>query len=82
MIHHRPNIIHPLLERRHVQHLVRKTGPAPVNKKHPRKTAQPLQEIGRLRKVPGLFDVGGPARDEHQVRGATPELLVGNVEFA
>jgi hypothetical protein len=80
-VHHRADVVHALLERRHRRDAIGHSGPATIEQHHARERRQTAQERGERRHLPRLLDVRHPAGDHDHV-GTLAEHLVGDVHVA
>jgi hypothetical protein len=81
-IHHGPHVIHPLLERRDAANAIGEPRPALVEPDEPRERAQALEEAGRPRMLPLIFQVRHEAGDDDEAERPASRHLVGDVQTA
>ena len=81
-IHHGPHVIHPLLERRDAANAIGEPRAALVEPDEPRERAQALEEAGRPRMLPLIFQVRHEAGDDDEVERPASRHLVGDVQTA
>src|SRR5439155_12715053 len=81
-VHDGPHVVHALLERVDSAETVREPRAALVEADEPRERAQPLEEVGRPRVLPLVFEMGHKAGDEDEVKRPRARDLVGDVEIA
>jgi len=77
-IHHRPDVIASLLQRRQTQHPVRQAGTPLIEKKHPRMLGKTAQQGSPARCLPPQLHVGDNARHDDHVKRALTQHLVGD----
>ena len=81
-VHHRADVVHPLLERRQLRHAVREAGAALVEQDQPRERGEPEEEARERGLLPEVLEVRDPAHHEHEVERAVAHDLVGDVDVA
>ncbi len=81
-VHHRPDIVHPLLEGGSGSHRVRQPRAALVEHDQPGEAGQPLQEARDRRLGPLEVEVREPAPHVDEVEWALAQYLVGDVDIA
>jgi hypothetical protein len=81
-IHHRADVVHPLLQRRQVLDRVRQPIPAHVEEDQPPVAGEPAQEPLGLGVLPHQLDVARPVEGDHDINRAIPEGLVGDLEVS
>ena len=77
-VHHRPHVVDPLLQGRHLGDRVGQSVAALVEEDQARERAEPLQEVSHRRRLPLELEVGGEAEDEDQVDRPIAHDLVGD----
>ncbi len=77
-VHDRPDVVDPLLERRHLGDGVGQPGAALVEDDQARERAEPLEEASERRRLPLELEVGGEAEHEDQVDRPVADDLVGD----
>jgi len=77
-IHHRSDVVDPLLECRHLGDGVGEPGAALVEKDEAREGADPLEEASDRRHLPLELEMGGEAEDEDQVDWPVAHDLIGD----
>jgi hypothetical protein len=79
-IHHRADVVHPFLQRRQVLDGVRQPDPAHVEEDQAPVAGKPAQEPLGLGVLPHQLDVTRPVERHHDIDGAIPNDLVGDLE--
>ncbi len=81
-VHHRADVVHPLLERRRARNAVGHAHPAFVEQDQPRELGEPLAVAPELRKLPVDLQVRIGALGVHEIDGTVPDDAVGDVDVA
>jgi hypothetical protein len=77
-VHHRPDIVDPLLEGRHLADGIGEPGAALVEDDQARERADPIEEASKRKRLPLEFEVRGEAKDEDDVELPVADDLIGD----
>jgi hypothetical protein len=76
-VHHGPDVVHALLERRRsiVRQRIGQAGPAFVDEDEPREAREPPKKARERRHFPRRLDVAHPTGDEHEIGPVADHLI-------
>ncbi len=82
LVHHRPHVVHALLERRELGDAIGEAGAALVDQDEARERRQAVEKAREGRLGPEVLEVRDPAHDEDEIARTAADDLVGDVDVA
>src|SRR5262245_10881973 len=81
-IHHATHVVHPLLQRWHGHATIGEARPTFVEPDESRERGESFEEVGDVRFVPVVFEIGYKSWHVHQIARPITDHLVGDVDIA